>query len=120
MDADRIAQVVVNLISNARHHGLPGHPVRVSATALPDGGVAIEVRNVAAPIPEAVAKNLFSPFKATSAGNARNRSGMGLGLYIAHEIVKGHGGEIAYAHEDDHVVFSVRLPGGRSGTIAGS
>lgn len=120
VDADRIAQVVVNLISNARHHGLPGHPVRVSATALPEGGVAIVLRNVAAPIPDAVAKNLFSPFKATSSGNARNRSGMGLGLYIAHEIVKGHGGEIAYAHEDGHVVFSVRLPSSGSGTITGS
>jgi len=121
VDADRIAQVVVNLISNARHHGLPGHPVRIAAAALPDGGgVAIVVRNVAAPIPDAVAKNLFSPFKASSSGNARNRSGMGLGLYIAHEIVRGHGGDIRYAHEDDHVVFSVRLPPAASGTITRS
>ncbi|SFD55006.1 ATP-binding protein [Paracidovorax konjaci] len=110
VDADRIAQVVVNLISNARHHGKAGHAVEISASALADGGIGISVRNVAAPIPDAVASNLFSPFKASSAGNVRNRSGMGLGLYIAHQIVKGHGGEIVYTYEKGNVVFSVHLP----------
>ncbi|MDA8455201.1 GAF domain-containing protein [Acidovorax sp. GBBC 3334] len=110
VDADRIAQVVVNLISNARHHGKAGHAVEISASALADGGIGISVRNVATPIPDAVASNLFSPFKASSAGNVRNRSGMGLGLYIAHQIVKGHGGEIVYTYEKGNVVFSVHLP----------
>ncbi|MGP3505756.1 GAF domain-containing protein [Paracidovorax citrulli] len=120
VDADRIAQVCVNLMSNARHHGRPGHPIHVCAHALPGGGAAIAVRNVAAPIADAIAGTLFSPFKASSTGNARNRSGMGLGLYIAHEIVRGHGGDIAYTYDDGHVVFSVRIPPAASGTIVGS
>ncbi|GKS73831.1 GAF domain-containing protein [Acidovorax sp. SUPP950] len=116
VDADRIAQVVVNLIGNARHHGQSGHPIEVHATAT-DEWHEIAVRNVAAPIPEDIARNLFSPFKASSVGNARNRSGMGLGLYIAHQIVQGHGGSIGYEYRAPHVVFSVRLPVQRTGTI---
>jgi light-regulated signal transduction histidine kinase (bacteriophytochrome) len=40
----------------------------------------------------------------------RNRSGMGLGLYIAHRIVREHHGEIGYHHADGQVVFTLRLP----------
>ncbi|MDA8445339.1 ATP-binding protein [Paracidovorax valerianellae] len=109
VDADRIAQVVVNLISNARHHGQTGHPIQVHASAT-DEWHEIAVHNVAAPIADDIAGNLFSPFKASSGGNARNRSGMGLGLYIAHQIVLGHGGTITYEYRSPHVVFSVRFP----------
>ncbi|RYF27632.1 MAG: GAF domain-containing protein [Comamonadaceae bacterium] len=108
-DADRIAQVVANLVSNARHHGQLGQPIDVRAfsTAL---GHVIEVRNVAPPIAADVAAELFKPFKQTSLGNARNRTGMGLGLYIAHQIALGHGGSIDYAYAEPHVVFSMTLP----------
>ncbi|MES2610323.1 MAG: ATP-binding protein [Pseudomonadota bacterium] len=109
VDPDRIAQVFANLISNARHHGDAGHPVQVHAHGTPAGPV-IEVRNVAPPIAPEVAADLFTPFKSSSVGKARNRSGLGLGLYIAHQIVQGHGGRIAYAHEAPHVVFTVHLP----------
>jgi len=108
-DPDRIAQVFANLISNARHHGDAGHPVEVHAHGTPAGPV-IEVRNVAPAIAPEVAADLFTPFKSSSVGKVRNRSGLGLGLYIAHQIVQGHGGRIGYAHEAPHVVFTVHLP----------
>jgi len=116
-DPDRIAQVVANLISNARHHGDAGQPIKVSARGAGDS-LAIEVRNVAPPIDPVLAANLFAPFKASSAGNERNRSGLGLGLYIAHQIAQGHGGTIAYAHQAPHVVFTVHLPQGHAGGAA--
>lgn len=109
VDPDRLAQVISNLISNARHHGEAGHPVEVHARSSAEGPF-IEVRNVAAPIASEVANNLFMPFKASSQGNARNRSGLGLGLHIAHQIVQGHGGTIGYAHQAPHVIFTVHLP----------
>lgn len=108
-DPDRIAQVIANLVSNARHHGQVGQPIDVRAASSPRGQV-VEVRNVAPEIPADVAEDLFKPFKATSVGNARNRSGMGLGLYIAHQIMLGHGGTIVYTYETPHVVFSMTLP----------
>ncbi|CAN7195423.1 ATP-binding protein [Acidovorax sp. LjRoot117] len=108
-DPDRIAQVVSNLISNARHHGDAGQPIHVHARGA-QSGVVIEVRNVAPPIDPAVAANLFTPFKSSSVGNERNRSGLGLGLYIAHQIAQGHGGTIVYTHQPPHVVFTVHLP----------
>lgn len=109
VDADRIAQVLSNLLSNARHHGQVGLPIEVHADSTPEGH-AIHVRNVAEPIDAAVADDLFKPFKASSTGKARNRSGLGLGLYIAHQIVQGHGGRLVYRYDAPHVVFTVHLP----------
>ncbi|MCZ2498337.1 GAF domain-containing protein [Xylophilus sp. Kf1] len=114
IDADRMAQVITNLIGNARHHGTPGEPVAVLLQASGDHGVELQVRNVGAPIPDHLAATLFNPFKRQSLGNERNRSGLGLGLYIAHQIVQGHGGRIDYSFEEPQVVFRVYLPSRQS------
>ena len=67
-----------------------------------------------AAIPPEVESGLFNPFKRSSLNNPRNRTGMGLGLYIAQQIVHEHQGEIDYRHVDGagsgRVVFTVRLP----------
>jgi signal transduction histidine kinase len=68
------------------------------------------VANHGAPIPAELVPTLFNPFKRGSLHNPRNRTGMGLGLYIALQIVREHKGELTYRHEDGKVVFSVRLP----------
>jgi len=108
-DSGRLGQVLSNLLSNARHHGEAGKPVRVCVKV--DGRQAvIDVSNAGAPIPPEVAATLFNPFKRASLHNPRNRTGMGLGLYIAQQIVREHHGEIAYRHDGDEVIFSVRLP----------
>jgi signal transduction histidine kinase len=109
IDADRMAQVITNLVSNARHHGAQGEPVVIR---LRDAGddIELQVRNVGEAIPEDLAQTLFNPFKRQSLGNERNRSGLGLGLYIAHQIVQGHGGSIVYSFDEPQVVFSVLLP----------
>ncbi len=108
-DPDRIAQVVANLVSNARHHGAVGEPVQLRAYCL-DDRVLLQVRNVADEIPPELAETLFKPFKTVSPNNPRNRGGMGLGLYIAHQIVTGHGGTLDYRFEGPHVVFTMALP----------
>lgn len=109
LDGDRMAQVLTNLLGNARHHGAPGQPVRI-ALDVAAGRLRIVVSNVGEPIAEPVAATLFNPFKRSSLHNERNRSGMGLGLYIAREIVLAHGGEIDYRAEAPLVVFTVELP----------
>ena len=108
-DNGRLAQVLSNLLSNARHHGEPGKPLTVCLKAQ-DGEASVAVSNAGQPIaPETVA-TLFNPFKRTSLNNPRNRTGMGLGLYIAQQIVREHHGDLAYRYENGQVVFTLRLP----------
>lgn len=108
-DVDRLVQVLANLLSNARHHGELGKPIQVSLHTIGEQAV-LTVRNHGVPIAPAIAKKLFDPFKHTSLHNSRNRRGMGLGLYIAHQIVHGHGGVLAYRYDNPQVVFTVALP----------
>jgi two-component system, chemotaxis family, sensor kinase Cph1 len=108
-DAGRLGQVISNLLSNARHHGEPNQPITIRL-APRDGIALLEIANAGAPIPEETASALFNPFKRGSLNNPRNRTGMGLGLYIAQQIVREHEGEIDYRHEGGKVIFAVRLP----------
>jgi light-regulated signal transduction histidine kinase (bacteriophytochrome) len=108
-DADRMAQVLGNLLSNARHHGTAGFPVEV---ALREEGadVILEVSNRAGPIPPEEVAQLFNPFKRSGLQSRSNRTGLGLGLYIAANIIQGHQGELSYHYDDPSVVFRVTLP----------
>ena len=108
-DSGRMGQVLSNLLSNARHHGEAGKPVRVCVRVQGKEAV-VEVSNAGAPIAPELVATLFNPFKRASLNNPRNRTGMGLGLYIAQQIVREHQGEIAYRHEGNEVIFAVRLP----------
>jgi chemotaxis family two-component system sensor kinase Cph1 len=75
-----------------------------------DARLRFSVRNVGAPIADDLVPDLFKPFKRRREAEATNRSGMGLGLYIANEIVGAHGGTLAYAYEAPAVVFTVETP----------
>ena len=108
-DTDRIAQVVTNLMSNARQHGAPRQPIQVLARQVGDN-IELRVVNHGAPIAEEVLAHLFSPFKPESMGHSRNRNGLGLGLYIADQVVRDHDGEIAVECRDGLVIFTVTLP----------
>jgi light-regulated signal transduction histidine kinase (bacteriophytochrome) len=112
-DSGRLGQVLSNLLSNARHHGEPNQPIEVRLHCT-EGEAVIDVANSSAPIPHDVESGMFNPFKRSSLNNPRNRTGMGLGLYIAQQIVREHKGEIVYRHEagagNGRVVFTMRLP----------
>lgn len=108
IDPDRLAQVISNLLSNARHHGEQAQPIAVQLSDDADV-LRLRIANHAQPIAEAFVPMLFDPFK-RAANRERNRSGLGLGLYLAQQMTQGHGGTLAYGYEDGQVVFTVVLP----------
>ena len=103
-DRDRLAQVMSNLLSNARHHGVLGMPITVFART--DGArVQFGVSNHGEPIAQELKGNLFKAFKPESASNPRNRTGLGLGLYISTAIVEAHGGTLSLECADGMITF---------------
>ena len=105
---DRIAQVFSNLVSNARHHGVIGEPVHIALAAL-SNGLRLTIANVASPIPPDQIDMMFDPLKRTKGSTVRNPGGLGLGLYIAREVVRGHCGTLVYSHDGTHVIFTMEL-----------
>jgi light-regulated signal transduction histidine kinase (bacteriophytochrome) len=108
-DSDRIAQVIAHLLSNAAKHGRLGAPIRVSAQKYHDE-IVLSVVNAGDPIDPAQMEHLFEPFKPQSLHQVCNRNGLGLGLYIADQVVNGHGGRIEVRCEGGEVKFVVTLP----------
>ena len=108
-DADRVSQVVSNLVTNALHHTTEDVPVEVRVTGL-DGHVELSVHDKGGGITPDVIKRLFQPFVRGVVGANTGRS-VGLGLYITRAIVQAHGGDITCQSEPGHgTTFTVLLP----------
>ena len=108
-DADRIAQVVSNLVGNAISHGA-GAPVDVQVK-LVDGSATLAVHNGGSPIPADLLPGIFDPFHRTGAGRPSAARGLGLGLFITREIVLAHGGTIdVNSAQIEGTTFTVTLP----------
>lgn len=107
-DRHRLDQVVSNLVSNAIKYG-DGHPVSVSVSSA--GGLArLAVADQGCGIPRAQHERIFRRFERV-AGGKRAVGGLGLGLWIAREIVTRLGGAIRVESEPGRgSVFTVELP----------
>lgn len=112
-DAARLRQVISNLVGNALQHGAPEGPVEL-AIASEASTVVLSVRNEGPPVPSEMLTRVFDPLMrlATSESAAQRVSGsIGLGLYIAREVVVAHGGTIAATSTaEEGTTFTVRLP----------
>lgn len=110
-DVGRLARVTANLVKNALDYSPTDKPVKVSVRRNGDG-VVLRVRNhnLAGPISEKNLPTLFDPFRRVPEVGARNREGLGLGLYISREIVLAHGGSIEVSSVPEGTTFIVRLP----------
>lgn len=109
-DHDRLAQVVSNLVGNALQYSERPAPV---AIALRDEGDAVRlaVHNQGAPIAASALRTLFDPLVRHGAPVSGRSSSLGLGLYIARELVISHGGGITVkSTEAGGTTFEVTLP----------
>lgn len=113
LDADRgrLAQVFVNLLSNAAKYTDPGGQIELRVVG--EGGHAvISVRDTGIGIPSHRLENVFEMFSQEEPALARSRGGLGIGLALTRQLVELHGGTVV-AHSDGPgkgSVFTVRLP----------
>ena len=110
-DPDRLEQVFLNLVGNAILHGDPSHPVTIRAEVTA-ASIVIAVHNHGSAIPSEAQATLFNPFRRGERDSRTSKTeGLGLGLYISQEIVRGHGGDIAIESSDmQGTTFRVTLP----------
>ncbi len=113
-DYPRMAQVVSNLLSNALTHGDGEAPVRLIVGAV-SGFVTLDVVNRGPTIAPELLKTLFEPFVQGPATGMGKQCGLGLGLYIAHQIVASHGGTLTAQSDEGATTFTVRLCRQRTG-----
>lgn len=118
-DADKIHQIVVNLISNAIRYTPEGGEIRVSVDDAPAFVYAgdwarLRVRDNGIGIPAAHRHRIFEPFTDVQPAKHHTSSGpdsAGLGLFIARGLVELHGGLITVESEEDQFTeFTVLLP----------
>lgn len=111
-DGGQIAQVLLNLVTNARDAiGQDGGTITVSLRQC-DAFVELSVRDTGEGIPEHVRDRIFEPFVTTKGAlGASNTPGTGLGLSVSYGIVKDHGGDIRFETETGvGTTMIVRLP----------
>ncbi|MGW6721782.1 sensor histidine kinase [Streptomyces sp. NPDC054995] len=117
-DPDRLQQVLVNLLANARTHTPPGTTVTVSVRPrVRDGGpVTLEVRDDGPGIPAELLPHVFERFARGDASRSRGArteaatGSTGLGLAIVQAVVSAHGGRVRVESRPGRTVFAVELP----------
>jgi signal transduction histidine kinase len=92
VDFELIALTIRQLLTNALKYSNPDSPIAVGAS-VDDGRVTIRVRDQGAGIPDRERTRIFEKFYRVP-DRADRVPGTGMGLYIAREIVRAHGGEI--------------------------
>lgn len=110
-DADRLQQVVWNILSNAAKFTPAGGKIEISVNQAATG-VEIQVRDSGPGIDEAFLPHVFERFRQADGSTTRTHGGLGLGLAIVRHLVELHGGTIAVENRSDHhgAIFTVRLP----------
>ena len=105
VDADRLRQVIINLMDNARQASPPDEAIRIRCSMADQDWLEIVVANGGEAIPARILEHVFEPFFTS------RPQGTGLGLPISQRIVAAHGGEIELISDEAGTRVSVRLPG---------
>jgi two-component system OmpR family sensor kinase len=109
-DAERLRQVIDNLIGNAIQHTPPGSPVEVTVTSEPGSG-RLTVADRGPGMTQEQAAHVFERFYRTDDARTRARGGAGLGLAIAASLAAAHGGELTVDTKPGRgAAFHLRIP----------
>jgi len=109
-DAQLLLQLFNNLISNALRYSPAAGRVHLRASVSPSG-TEVVFTNSSAPIPDAQRRRFFDRFYRGDAAHSRDIEGSGLGLSLAREIARAHGGELTLeASRHDEVSLRLWLP----------
>ncbi len=108
-DGDLLTQAIANIAGNAAEHATPGEPVLI-ATRGEGAMVMTEIINDGEPIPADVLPVVFDAFRRGEPSRRTNTGHLGLGLYIAYEVVRAHGGFLEVRSAGSTTCFSLRLP----------
>lgn len=108
-DADRLAQALSNIASNAVDHAAPATPVLIDVR---DEGewVTVEITNRGETIPPELLPEIFGAFRRADQRAGQRRGHLGLGLYVASEVARAHGGTLTVRSSDGTTTFTMRLP----------
>ena len=107
-DADKMSRVFDNLIRNAVNYCYRNSDIKVSLFA--DGKDAVfTVKSTGDEIPDSKLSHIFDKFVRLDSARNSSTGGSGLGLYIAKEIVRMHGGEITAEKNKNDTFFTVRI-----------
>jgi two-component system OmpR family sensor kinase len=109
-DADRLRQVLDNLLGNAIRHTPPGTAIAVRLHATP-AAAGVEVTDHGPGIPAEERELIFEPFHRADPSRARASGGVGLGLAIVSAIARAHGGQVGVvSNESGGATFWVKIP----------
>ncbi len=109
-DGGRLQQVLLNLLNNAIIYAPNSERIEVRLRRV-DGEAEIQVQDHGPGIPASEIPHLFSRFFQVARPDRPARRGLGLGLYIARQVVEAHGGTITVeSTEGKGTTFTVRLP----------
>lgn len=117
-DGDRLYQVFSNLAGNAVDYATPGTKVVIKAF-VEGADVVAQVSNLGRAIPADLLPVIFEPFRRVTVEERSAGRHLGLGLYIASQIVLAHGGTLGARSADGTTTFAMRLPRGAPATVGG-
>ncbi|WP_432247844.1 ATP-binding protein [Streptomyces sanyensis] len=110
----QLARVVGNLLDNAQRHA--EHVVGLSVRPVRGGGVAVVVEDDGDGVPPGERERIFERFVRLDDARSRDEGGAGLGLAIARDVARRHGGSLTVADSPrGGARFELRLPAGRRG-----
>jgi PAS domain S-box-containing protein len=110
-DRFRISQVLNNLLNNAFKYSPPEKNIIIKLGKNKAGDLLVSVQDFGIGIPKQEQKNLFKRFWRASTAKGKNVQGVGLGLYISSQIIKGHNGRLWFKSEKNKgSTFKFSLP----------